>query len=51
MGKGHLGDVEESYLHNQGFNEAFFTPMNQITSLYDKMGSAANAVLSCYVPR
>lgn len=44
-GKGHLGDIEESYLHNQGFDEALFTPMNQITSLYDKMGSAANAVL------
>ncbi len=44
-GKGHLGDIEESYLHNQGFDEAFFTPMNQITSLYDVRGSAANAVL------
>lgn len=32
-GKGHLGDIEESYLHNQGFDEALFTPMNQITSL------------------
>lgn len=45
FGKGHLGDIEESYLHNQGFDEAFFTPMNQITSLYDPMGTAANAVL------
>ncbi len=44
-GKGHLGDIEESYLHNQGFDEALFTPMNQITSLYDVKGSAANAVL------
>ncbi len=44
-GKGHLGDIEESYLHNQGFDEALFTPMNQITSLYDHMGTAANAVL------
>lgn len=44
-GKGHLGDVEESYLHNQGFDEALFTPMNQITSLYDAQGTAANAVL------
>ena len=44
-GKGHLGDIEESYLHNQGFDEALFTPMNQITSLYDPMGTAANAVL------
>ena len=44
-GKGHLGDIEESYLHNQGFDEALFTPMNQITSLYDVQGSAVNAVL------
>jgi arylsulfatase A-like enzyme len=39
-GKGHLGDIEESYLHNQGFDEALFTPMNQITSLYSPMGNA-----------
>jgi len=45
FGKGHLGDVEESYLHNQGFDEALFTPMNQITSLYNPMGTAVNAVL------
>ena len=44
-GKGHLGDIEESYLHNQGFDEALFTPMNQITSLYNPMGTAVNAVL------
>jgi len=44
-GKGHLGDIEESYLHNQGFDEALFTPMNQIVSLYSPLGSAANAVL------
>jgi arylsulfatase len=44
-GKGHLGDIEESYLHNQGFDEALFTPMNQITSLYSAQGTAVNAVL------
>ena len=44
-GKGHLGDIEESYLHNQGFDEALFTPMNQITSLYSPQGTAVNAVL------
>lgn len=47
-GKGHLGDIEESYFHNQGFDEALFTPMNQITSLYDPMGSAANAILGLH---
>lgn len=44
-GKGHLGDIEESYLHNLGFDEALFTPMNQITSLYSPQGNAANAVI------
>jgi len=48
FGKGHLGDIEESYLHNQGFDEAFFTPMNQITSLYSPMGNAVNAVLGLH---
>jgi arylsulfatase A-like enzyme len=47
-GKGHLGDVEESYLHNQGFDEALFTPMNQITSLYNPQGNAVNAVLGLF---
>ena len=42
-GKGHLGDIEESYLHNQGFDDALFTPMNQITSLYNPQGNAVNA--------
>lgn len=27
--KSHFGDVEESYLHNQGFDEAIFTMYNQ----------------------
>jgi arylsulfatase len=45
FGKGHLGDIEESYLHNQGFDETLFTPMNQITSLYNPQGTAVNAVL------
>ena len=33
-GKGHLGDVEESYMTNQGFDEAFWTPYNQVPSMY-----------------
>lgn len=45
FGKGHLGDVEESYLHNQGFDEALFTPYNQVLSLWNPMGEGANAVL------
>jgi arylsulfatase len=45
-GKGHLGDVEESYLHNQGFDEALFTPYNQVLSLWNPTGEAVNAVLN-----
>jgi hypothetical protein len=41
---GHVGDVEESYLHSQGFDEALFTPMNQITSLCSPRGNAVDAV-------
>ena len=45
FGKGHIGDIEESYFHNQGFDETLFTPMNQIVSFYNEKGTAANAVL------
>jgi len=31
-GKWHLGDIEESYPHNQGFDEVFFTGYNQATT-------------------
>jgi arylsulfatase len=44
-GKGHLGDIEESYLTNQGFDEALFTPYNQVLSLWNPIGEGANAVL------
>ena len=44
-GKLHLGDTEESYPHNQGFDEAFWALYNQVTSLYNKMGEGANAIL------
>ncbi len=37
FGKGHLGDIEESYPHNQGFDEALFTPMNQIISIWNPL--------------
>ena len=32
-GKWHLSDIEESYPHNNGFDEAFFTDYNQILSM------------------
>ena len=44
-GKWHLGDIEESYAHNQGFDEAFFTGYNQILSLWTRKGEAANATI------
>jgi arylsulfatase len=48
FGKGHLGDIEESYLHNQGFDEALFTPMNQISSIWNPQGTAVNANLGLH---
>jgi len=33
-GKYHLGDVEESYVTNQGFDEGLWTPYNAIPSAY-----------------
>ena len=42
-GKWHLGDIEESYPHNQGFDEAFFTGYNQILSFNNKIAEGANA--------
>ena len=47
-GKWHLGDIEESYAHNQGFDEAFFTGYNQILSLWSRRGEAANATMGLY---
>ena len=48
FGKGHLGDIEESYPHNQGFDEALFTPMNQIVSQWNKTGDAVGAARGFY---
>ena len=47
-GKWHLGDIEESYPHNQGFDEAFFTGYNQILSLNTKLAEGANASIGLY---
>ena len=40
-GKAHLGDVESSYMHTQGFDEALWTPYNQVPSLYVRRGQQA----------
>lgn len=37
-GKSHLGDVESSYLTSQGFDEALWSPYNQVPSLYVRRG-------------
>ncbi|MEO1130101.1 MAG: sulfatase-like hydrolase/transferase [Planctomycetota bacterium] len=47
-GKWHLGDIEESYPHNQGFDEAFFTGYNQILSLNTRMAEGANASMGLF---
>ncbi|MDX2493647.1 MAG: sulfatase-like hydrolase/transferase [Desulfuromusa sp.] len=33
-GKGHLGDIEESYMTNMGYDESLWCPYNQVPSLY-----------------
>ena len=45
-GKLHLGDTEESYPHNQGFDDAFWAIYNQVTSLYNNIGEGANAIIN-----
>ena len=37
-GKGHLGDIEQSYMTNMGYDEAFWAPYNQVPSLYVARG-------------
>ncbi|HHA19703.1 MAG TPA: sulfatase [Methylophaga sp.] len=48
-GKWHLGDVEESYATNQGFDDALWTPYNQAVSMYlpqsEKVGAVAPTAL------
>ena len=43
-GKSHLGDIEASYMTNQGFDEALWTPYNQVPSLYIPEIEAAGAI-------
>jgi len=47
-GKWHLGDIEESYPHKQGFDEAFFTGYNQILSLNTRIAEGANASIGLF---
>jgi len=47
-GKLHLGDVEQSYPHNQGYDEALWAVYNQVFSLWIPQGEAANAVIGLH---
>jgi arylsulfatase A-like enzyme len=40
--KWHLGDIPESYCHNQGFDEALFLPYNQVSSIWNAIGDTTN---------
>jgi len=43
-GKAHLGDIEESYMTNQGFDEALWSPYNQVPSMYLPQAEMAGAI-------
>ncbi len=47
-GKAHLGDIEQSYMNNQGFDEVLFAVYNQVFSLWNPVGEAANAILGLH---
>ncbi|WP_271952251.1 sulfatase-like hydrolase/transferase [Ruegeria faecimaris] len=47
-GKWHLGDIEQSYPHNQGFDEALFTGYNQILSLNTREAEQGNASIGLF---
>ena len=44
-GKWHLGDIEQAWPHNQGFDETLFAIYNQIASIENVQGEAANATM------
>ncbi len=48
FGKWHLGDTEFSYAHNQGYDEAFFQPYNQVPSMWVKEAEAMNVITGMF---
>jgi len=48
FGKAHLGDLEESWPHRQGFDESFTAIYNQVVSLWHAQAEAANAVIGLH---
>jgi len=47
-GKWHLGDIEESYPHMQGFDESFFTAYNQVLSFWTKEAEVGNLTMGLH---
>ena len=43
-GKAHIGDIEESYLTNQGFDEAAWSPYNQFPIIYSAQAEITGGV-------
>ena len=50
-GKLHLGDIEEAWPHNQGFDETLFGIYNQIVSLWNPQMESMNAIMGLYPER
>jgi arylsulfatase len=48
FGKWHLGDTEFSYAHNQGYDEAFFQPYNQVPSMWTKEAESMNVITGMF---
>jgi arylsulfatase len=48
FGKWHLGDTEPSYAHNQGYDEAFFTPYNQVPTMWTLGAESVNVITGMY---
>jgi len=48
FGKWHLGDTEFSYPHHQGYDEAYFTPYNQVPSMWVKEAESMNVITGMF---
>jgi arylsulfatase len=44
-GKSHLGDIEQSYMTNQGFDEANWSPYNQFPIIYGPKAEVSHGVM------
>jgi arylsulfatase len=48
FGKWHLGDTEFSYPHRQGYDEAYFTPYNQVPSMWVREAESMNVITGMF---